>query len=52
MRKLWKDMYFGNGKPGVTTRLALLESSVAETKWVGRTLLALALGILVRVLTK
>jgi coenzyme F420-reducing hydrogenase delta subunit len=27
-----KDLYHGNGKPGITTRLELLEESVKEFK--------------------
>lgn len=28
IRKIEKDLYFGNGKPGITTRLELLEDAV------------------------
>lgn len=28
LSKLWNDMYYGNGKPGVVTRLQSLEEAV------------------------
>lgn len=30
--KMWNDLYYGNGKPGVCTRLELLEDAVERTE--------------------
>jgi hypothetical protein len=30
--KIWNDLYYGNGKPGVCTRLELLEDAVERTE--------------------
>ena len=32
LSKLWTDMYYGNGKPGVTTRIQRLEDAVEDLK--------------------
>ena len=41
------DLYKGNGKPGITTRLALVESTVDSIKYYARWILVSVLGILV-----
>lgn len=30
LKQLWDDMYFGNGRPGMTTRMALMEDAVTR----------------------
>lgn len=47
-----KDLYEGNGKPALTVRIAVMEDTMKELKWLARTLVVIALGILARVLVK
>lgn len=56
LSQLWDDMYFGNGRPGITTRVALVEEAVnrierkmdTQTKVVITAICALAVDIIVR----
>ena len=47
VRQHTKDLYFGNGKPGLTTRVLVLEDAVKTIHFYGRWLLLTAMGILV-----
>jgi hypothetical protein len=42
-----KDLYVGNGKPGLTARVLLLEEAMAAIRFYGRWLLVTLGGILV-----
>lgn len=46
VRQHAKDLYFGNGLPGLTTRVLVLEKSMKTIHFYGRSLLVTALGIL------
>lgn len=46
VRQHSKDLYFGNGLPGLTTRVLVLEKSMRTIHFYGRSLLVTALGIL------
>lgn len=56
LAQIWDDMYFGNGRPGITTRMALVEEAVSrierkmdtQTKVVIGAICALAVDIIVR----
>jgi len=58
LSQLWDDMYFGNGKPGITTRVALVEDAVGRierkldlhNKIVITAICALAVDIIVRLI--
>lgn len=41
-------LYRENGRPSLVTRVTQLETAMREIKWVGRTLVVLALGILAK----
>lgn len=45
--KLEKDIYFGNGKPGLTTRVLMLEDAMKSIQFYARWLLVTVAGILV-----
>lgn len=36
--KLWADMYYGNGKPGITTRIQILEDGMERMEEVAKAL--------------
>lgn len=42
-----QDLYRGNGKPGLTTRMQRAEDSIETIKFYGRWLLVTAAGIIV-----
>jgi len=42
-----KDLYVGNGKPGITTRMALVESTVESIRFYARWIMLTVLGIFV-----
>jgi hypothetical protein len=56
VRALEKDMWVGNGKPGMTTRMALMEDCVAKIsenlKWIVRLLIAIFVGVIVKFFVK
>ena len=41
-----KDMYRGNGKPGITTRMEKVEEAIANNRYYFRAILLLLLGLL------
>ena len=43
-----KDLYRGNGKPGMTTRMEKVEEALTSIKFYGRWLLLLVGGILIK----
>lgn len=45
--KLEKDIWFGNGKPGLTTRVLMLEDAMKSIQFYARWLLVTVAGILV-----
>lgn len=47
VRQHSKDLYFGNGKPGLTTRVLVVEDAVKSIQFYGRWLLLTCAGILV-----
>lgn len=47
VRQHTKDLYLGNGKPGLTTRVLVLETSMQTIHFYGRRILLTLLGILV-----
>lgn len=51
-----QDLYRGNGKPGITTRLAILEDCMeaysSDMKWVKRLLVSTLLAIIVDVILR
>lgn len=47
VRQHTKDLYFGNGKPGLTTRVLVLENSMQTIHFYGRRILVTLLCILV-----
>lgn len=42
-----KDLYIGNGKPGLTTRVLILEDAMKSIQFYGRWLLLTCAGILI-----
>lgn len=47
VRLLKKDMWYGNGKPGLTTRMAQVEKYIESQTWLLRSLLVAVLGDIV-----
>jgi len=47
LNKLEKDMWIGNGRPGMTTRVLMLEDAMKSIHFYGRWLLVTVAGILV-----
>ncbi len=47
LHQVYKDLYIGNGKPGLTTRMAQVEKTLDSIVTIGRWLLLTAGGILV-----
>jgi len=45
--KLEQDMWFGNGKPGITTRVLILEDAMKSIQFYGRWILVTVAGILI-----
>ena len=41
-----KDLYRGNGKPGITTRMEKVEEAVASMKYYFRAILLILIGLL------
>lgn len=40
LRKIVTDMYYGNGKPGLTTRVLMMEKTLDSIERIGRWILA------------
>ena len=40
LRKVVTDMYYGNGKPGITTRILIMEKTLESIERIGRWMLA------------
>lgn len=50
VKQIFKDMYFGNGKPGLTTRMETMERTTAKIadslKWIVRLLVGTLLSVI------
>ena len=44
--RLKKDMWYGNGKPGMTTRMEKVEEAVASMKYYFRAIMLILIGLL------
>lgn len=43
-----RDLYHGNGKPGITTRMEKIEEAMTSIKFYGRWLILLVGGLLIK----
>lgn len=41
-----QDLYYGNGKPGLTTRMSNIESSLDSIKFYGRWIMGILSGVI------
>lgn len=46
LKQVRKDLYFGNGLPGLTTRMKSVEDALSTMKWYFRAIMVALLGLL------
>lgn len=50
--RLYKDMYYGNGLPGMTTRMANVEECMKDYKWMKRISITTLVAVVVDMITR
>lgn len=50
--RLYKDMYYGNGLPGMVTRMADVEKCLREYQWIKRISITTLLAVIADIITR